>query len=53
MASYDVEIVGEIDYDAYHKRLTETVFNIHSIVEDKKQWKSLFNQIYTYMKQRY
>lgn len=53
MESYDVELVGDINYEAYHKRLTDTVFNIHAIVEDKKQWKAVFNELYTYMKQGY
>ena len=53
METIHTECVGEINYDAYHERLTKTVFEVRNIVSSKKEWKALFNEFYTYMKQGY
>jgi hypothetical protein len=47
----DYEDLGEIDYPSFHKRLEETVFIVHEIMQDKKHFKPVFKELYNYMKQ--
>ena len=43
--------VGDIDYPLFHARLSDTVFIIQDIFKDKKSYKELVTELYTYMLQ--
>ena len=45
------ELLGDIDYQAFHERLESTVFVVHNILSSKKSFKRTFKELYDYMKQ--
>ena len=51
MTIYKDNIVPDMDYPKFDKRLNETVFIVYEIFESKKTYKKTLEELYLYMKQ--